>query len=58
MTRPWHPVTLFIIAMVGRAAIERLEREGQYEYIGCRRDCINTWQSALSYRLAFGPDGA
>jgi hypothetical protein len=54
MKGAWHPVTLLVIWAVGRAARERLEREGRYEYVGCRRDCITISQSAISYCLAFG----
>ena len=42
----------FLIAIVGRAARERIHREGPWEYVGCRRDCITVSQSAISWIVA------
>jgi len=54
VTAKHHPVTLLLIWIVGRAARARIYREGDFEYVGCRRDCITISQSALSYCVAFG----
>jgi hypothetical protein len=53
----FHPVTLWIIHVVGSAAYERIRRgdtQHDWEYFGCRRDCLTVSQSSLSYCIAFG----
>lgn len=48
---------LFLIRIIGRAAIERAHRGDTgvqpFGYIGCRRDCIDVTNAASAHLVAF-----